>query len=606
MIKLEELKTQIEDIGYIATEELIYDTFNFLDMMGSSTKNVGQDIMAMCLEGPPGAGKTEFAKTYYKLVKKIFNSDTEFVEYQCDATTGKTELFEDINISAAIRHDAEHVNIPGKLVDAIKKVNEGKKVILFIDEYDKAREETDAFLLDFLQSGKINTNQHGDLKVKDEYKTNLQVFLCKNDMREELSGPLSRRIRITRLDYMTPETFYKIANRELIEKKEENAKLNEGLLNLVTLMYQYAYKNKDMYNRLPACSEMLIALQDADRLMKKANAPKYIIYSIIIKNMFKSVDDITTFEQSMKKAGEDGKKLSDLITSMQENPEDSESVDINKLIAQKILQNETKEVSDKIQELQNLIDEYRKRFSAMEQSKQAIDLNSTNSSNGINKIMLSNGKLIADNNFPNVQGNFQDESSFIKRGQNIFNLSDSDWTEVAKISLPNLSHSALMEGIIDNIAALGINVYENGILLNPDANPSLIAVKSLDDNDYYIYSSTPIIPSTYLSEIREFTHFLKQILLQQTRTLTNNVGTLDINTLIYNDTLLADGLCKLEEINNVYNFNYQIRLDNPGNVIDVTFDELDKILEQMVCEDNENAIIASNNITKSKKKVLKK
>ena len=31
-------------------------------------------------------------------------------------------LFEDINISAAIRGDADNVNIPGKLVDAIKKL----------------------------------------------------------------------------------------------------------------------------------------------------------------------------------------------------------------------------------------------------------------------------------------------------------------------------------------------------------------------------------------------------------------------------------------------------------------------------------------------------
>lgn len=132
------------------------------------------------MEGPPGAGKTEFAKTYTKLSNELFKN-VELVDYQCDATTGKTELFEDINISAAIRGDADNVNIPGKLIEAIKKVNSGKRVVLFIDEYDKAREETDAFLLQFLQSGKINSTQHGDLEIKDEYKGKLQVILCKND-----------------------------------------------------------------------------------------------------------------------------------------------------------------------------------------------------------------------------------------------------------------------------------------------------------------------------------------------------------------------------------------------------------------------------------------
>ena len=190
----------------------------------------------------------------------MFNGNVEMVDYQCDATTGKTELFEDINISAAIRGDADNVNIPGKLIDAIKRVNTGKKVVLFIDEYDKAREETDAFLLQFLQSGKINSTQHGDLEIKEEYKNNLQVIICKNDMREELSGPLSRRIRITSLDYMEPSLFYKVAHRLLIEEK--TSPVADGLLNLVSLMYEKAYTDREMYNRVPSCSEMLIAIED--------------------------------------------------------------------------------------------------------------------------------------------------------------------------------------------------------------------------------------------------------------------------------------------------------------------------------------------------------
>lgn len=285
MISFNEVKSKIEAMGYYATNELLYDTYNALALFNNLSINPGQDIFAICLEGPPGAGKTEFAKTYTKLSNELFQN-VELVDYQCDATTGKTELFEDINISAAIRGDADNVNIPGKLIEAIKKVNDGKRVVLFIDEYDKAREETDAFLLQFLQSGKINSTQHGDLEIKDEYKSNLQVILCKNDMREELSGPLSRRIRIIRLDYMKPALFYKVAHRLLIDEKENP--VNDGLLNLVSLMYEKAYADKEMYNRLPSCSEMLIAIEDADRVIKLANAPQSVIYNIIIRNMFKS------------------------------------------------------------------------------------------------------------------------------------------------------------------------------------------------------------------------------------------------------------------------------------------------------------------------------
>lgn len=294
MIDYNDMKDKIEEIGYYATEELLYDTYNALYMIDEEEKQIGQDIYAICLEGPPGAGKTAFAKTYTEICKKMVDDKTEMISYQCDATTGKSELFEDINVSAAITRDGSKVNIPGKLVEAIKKANEGHRVILFIDEYDKAREETDAFFLQLLQDGKINSTQHGDLEVKDEFKSHLQVIFCKNDMREEVSGPLSRRLRIIRLDLMRPELFFKLANRLLIDEKEN--KVNDGLLNLVTLMYEEAYNNREIYKRLPACSEMLIALEDADRLLKRANAPKHVIYNSIIKNMFKSLDDIKTFE----------------------------------------------------------------------------------------------------------------------------------------------------------------------------------------------------------------------------------------------------------------------------------------------------------------------
>ena len=368
MISFNEVKNKMEAMGYYATDELLYDTYNALILFNNSSINPGQDIFAICLEGPPGAGKTFFAKTYTKLSNELFKN-VDLVDYQCDKTTGKNELFEDINISAAIRGDADHVNIPGKIVEAIKMVNNGKRVVLFIDEYDKAREETDAFLLQFLQSGKINSTQHGDLEIKDECKSNLQVILCKNEMREELSGPLSRRIRIIRLDYMKPEIFYKVAHRLLIDEK--NDPVNDGLLNLVSLMYEKAYTNRNLFNRLPSCSEMLIAIEDADRLIKSANAPQSVIYNIIVKNMFKSPDDITTFESSLDRIkNTEESKLSALIKGMKaSSSEPEEEVNISSLIVEEIFKNETENLVKKTQEMQELIETYKTKFAQMEQDR---------------------------------------------------------------------------------------------------------------------------------------------------------------------------------------------------------------------------------------------
>jgi len=595
MVTIDELKKKIEETGYIATEELIYDTFNALCMFNDGSINPGQDIYAICLEGPPGAGKTEFAKTYTKLSSKMFDGNVELVDYQCDATTGKTELFEDINISAAIRGDADNVNIPGKLVEAIKKVNSGKKVVLFIDEYDKAREETDAFLLQFLQSGKINSTQHGDLEVKDEYKSNLQVILCKNDMREELSGPLSRRIRIIRLDYMEPSTFYKVAHRTLVENKDD--KVNDGLLNLVALMYQKAYASKEMFNRLPSCSEMLIALEDADRLMKRANAPQYIIYQTIIKNMFKSQDDIKTFESGLDRVTkEDDKKLSALVKAMKTKEETPQEFDLNNLIAQKVFTNESSKLAKKTDEMQKLIEQYRVKFAEMEeQRKKAIE-------EEIQKILLANGRLISNYDTTTVTRNFDDESAFVKRGQNIFELSNEDWVEVGSMTSPNLSHSFLIGKMIQFASQMDIKIYENGVLLKGEGEQNLIVFKDIDENNnprYRFMSSQPVLPSTYLKDIENFISLVGQTVLEQTVVPKSSnlypLAEYSINALVYNDTELEYE----SPVENVYNVEFSSQIGEDKSV-----DNLSQITSKMQCSDNNNALTISRKIMSGKRKVL--
>lgn len=539
MITIEELKSKIEELGYIATEELLYDTFNALCVFGDGNLNPGQDIFAICLEGPPGAGKTEFAKVYTKIASKMFKSNVEMVSYQCDATTGKTELFEDINISAAIRGDADHVNIPGKLIEAIHMVNAGKKVVLFIDEYDKAREETDAFLLQFLQDGKINSTQHGDLAIKEEYKSNLQVVLCKNDMREEVSGPLSRRIRIIRLDYMEPNTFYTVANNQLVNGKANP--VDSGLLNLVTLMYQRAYASREVYNRLPSCSEMLIALEDADRLLKRANAPQHIIYNVIIRNMFKSKDDIKTFEKSLESASkQEDKKLASLIKQMKEKEQTNAPVDLNAKIARTIFNSQSQELNKKIDELQTLIDEYKDKFAQMEEMRRA------SIEEEVQRILLEKGKLVSTSNVPSTITNFEDESAFVKRGYNIFEISCNDWVDLAEVNISDLSHHIFIEKLTQYASKIGITIYENGILLREDGETKLIAINDIDSKGkprYRIMASQPVIPSTYVSDITNFVSFAKEAYEEQAKypqqvvnsVVGSSAGSFSFNTLLYDD-----------------------------------------------------------------------
>lgn len=566
MISFNDVKDKTLELGYYATDELLYDTYNALLLFSSTDKDSGQDIYSICLEGPPGAGKTEFANTYTKLSNILFN-DVELVEYQCDKTTGKAELYEDIDVGAAVSGDASKVKIPGKIIEAIKKVNAGKRVVLFIDEYDKAREETDAFLLQFLQSGKINTTQHGDLCVKEEYKSRLQVILCKNDMREELSGPLSRRIRIIRLDYMEPAIFYKVAQRKLIEERKRP--VDAGLINLVSLMYESAYNNRDLYDRLPSCSEMLIAIQDADRVLL-ANAPQNVIYNIIIKNMFKSPDDITTFESSLNKSGGENKLIT-LVKAMKATTESKEKLDLNKIIAEKVFVDENKELVTKTQEMQELIDTYSQKFAKMEQDrKQVIE-------HQIRRVKLSTGKLVSNTNVPEAIGNFRDESKNIKRGYNIFELSVDNWTDVATLTNHSALNASAINKLIEHAEKLGIVIYENGILLQQCGDINLIVISEMDANNtqlFRIMASTPVIPSTFIKDIYAFANFISEC---HSGTAYNY--SLKINALVYSDNnIQSAGFTPVEE--NIYHYeDISTESPNPNFLSAFNCNDADKVLE---------------------------
>lgn len=586
MINFKDFKNNIEDIGYYADEELLYDAYNAMCLFHDTKVSPGQDIFAICLEGPPGSGKTEFAKTYAKIASKIFKGNVELIEYQCDATTGKEELFEDINISAAIKRDAEHVNIPGKLIKAIDSVNKGKRVVLFIDEYDKAREETDAFLLQFLQSGKLNSTQHGDMEVKEQYKSRLQVILCKNDMREELSGPLSRRIRIIRLDYMRPEIFYKVANRTLVTGRKNP--VNDSLINLVTLMYESAYESASLYKRLPSCSEMLIAIEDANRMLLEADAPQSVIYNIIIKNMFKSLDDINTFNSKIHTSNkEDDKKLASLIDAMKDE-EHQDTVDLETLMSEKVFKERSQELNSRISELKSLIEEYQEKFKQMEAGRlKAIARENK-------RILIDSHQLVLNNKPLTPVGNFYDQTMFVKRGVSIFHDDEQDWVEIGHLRIPELSHEELISKMITYANNLNITIYEDGVQLLDQDGEQVIVLKN-PDGTYSFMANTAVISSTSLMDIKNFIRFALQVLINQYRkNPLTSYGDFDINALIYNDDTLPLDVVR----DNIYTFSKHFELD-PDR------DEFGEMIKDYHVEDHSKVIAASDRIMSGPRKELK-
>jgi len=592
-INKEEIRKLFEEQGYYISDYLLSKTCLGLYYMVKG-ESIGQEVFSICLDGPSGAGKTFFVDTYRKIASKILGCPVDFINFQLDGETGKSDLYEDIDVVASFENDTSKIRIPGKILEAFKAANEGHYVVLKMDEYDKAREVTDTFFNNCLQEGLINTVQHGDISIKKENRGKLQVFLCKNDVRAELSEPMMRRNRIARLDYMTPERLYQV-----LQTFVANNHCDTSLLNMVTLIYQTIYHNRDLYRKLPSCSECEQAIMDAHILLQFGDFTKHDIYQNIIEDLLKMSDDIKTFEDSIKKTkNADEKKLASLVSSMKETQVAEESVDLNTMIAEKLFSDESNKLKEKIQEMQNLIDEYKVKFNQMEDAKKK------EFEQELQKITLNGGKLISTKE-ANVLRNFDDESLYIKRGYDIFSISDHDWTDIASISVENLSHYYFIEELAKHAHDTKVTIYENGILLVGDRTKlKIIAIRDLDENQkprYRILSEYPVIPSDCFSVIPWFIWYLQSTYERQYKTKkqianqgnNDSLGTYSVNCLVYDELNLS--------FDSVQEHVYHIQENRPIE----TYEELLDMSIELTCKDYDSAIQVSENIMAEKRKVLK-
>jgi MoxR-like ATPase len=187
-------------------------------------------VPSMLLFGEPGAGKTSFAKY---LATEL---EAELIFAPCYDGVAADQLVYNWDLGTLVdamtdeQTKGREAMKDGYLLQALRKSNE-HKVVLLIDEVDKAKPSVDTFLLSYMQECMLNDPITGVVKGN---KNNLFIVLTSNK-RRDLEDALDRRISMIR-EFKFP------GKEELIQqvKMMLNVDYNESKFNfLIDLVLEY-------------------------------------------------------------------------------------------------------------------------------------------------------------------------------------------------------------------------------------------------------------------------------------------------------------------------------------------------------------------------------
>lgn len=250
---MREFKERLEDLGYtFQSADVLEDVYLFYRYYNNEAN---KGVSAIILEGDPGSGKTYLSEIF----SQFLGPNTEYIYTQCVEETNSDRLIATYNVPAIVKGEADKSIAEGILTRAINLANSNKKVVLTIDELDKARDVLDAYFLDFLQSGKIETSNNEILSLTEEGRKNLYVVLAKNNERNLLNA-LLRRCSVIYLPPMPPVLAYKS-----LLKKFEGKKHDPKFLKFICKVYEAIYNEQmsckgDLLDRLPALQELTTAI----------------------------------------------------------------------------------------------------------------------------------------------------------------------------------------------------------------------------------------------------------------------------------------------------------------------------------------------------------
>lgn len=225
MREIEEIRKKLEDHNYISNDQI--DTTLFLAFA------LKKPIL---IEGPPGTGKTELAKT----IADSF--DRDFFRIQCyegitfEQVVGEWNYQKQLLYLEMARENKEDMTIFSDEFfiqrPLLTAFSNDKPSVLLIDEIDKADEELESFLLQALGEKEITVNDLDTFKLQND----LVVVLTSNAQRSLLDETKDRCLYLY-IDYPDYDREVNIINKrvpsaeeklveEIVEKTQKIRKLD--------------------------------------------------------------------------------------------------------------------------------------------------------------------------------------------------------------------------------------------------------------------------------------------------------------------------------------------------------------------------------------------